>query len=268
MKPVLRRFIDARNRPSALSLVAALLIASHAARAAPQLLVGSDASGTVRNAPADWPASAGRWNGKGARFHAASRKLVFETFREDIRGGSVIAPPGAARFPGVNRYFVAGSETGSADVDGTTVLYVANADGSSPYCLGCVDIRDGENGVAIYRAIASSTDTPATPERQRNATVYANQNKDLAAWHPAVEWILAAVEMPRHGLSHHLGNGELGMFNDLWAIAVDGKTWVQLTDFAASWTHADTVVHLPFQCADSRNCAAGCQYATPQQQHP
>jgi hypothetical protein len=50
------------------------------------------------------------------------------------------------------------------------------------------------------------------------------------------------------------------MFNDLWAISADGKTWVQLTDFSATWQFADDVAKMPFLCADVKNCSLGCQY--------
>jgi hypothetical protein len=65
-----------------------------------------------------------------------------------------------------------------------------------------------------------------------------------------------------------VGNSEIGMFNDLWAVSVDGKIWVQLTDFAATWTQMDSVARLPFQCADKRHCAVGCQYETSGNEHP
>jgi hypothetical protein len=56
---------------------------------APTILVGTGAAGVAHNAPADWPAQAGNWNARGARYHAASDRLVFETYRDDIRGGSI-----------------------------------------------------------------------------------------------------------------------------------------------------------------------------------
>ena len=33
------------------------------------------------------------------------------------------------------------------------MLYVANADGSDPRCIGCSDVIDGVDGAAIYRAL-------------------------------------------------------------------------------------------------------------------
>lgn len=269
-------------KPSRSSLIACALLLSAAMSAcargpvysSPQnpasvrIVVGVDAAGKAHHRPADWPASAGKWNGKGARFHPEGQKLVFETYRNDIRGGSIVAPRGAIKLPGVNRYFVAGPNTGTADVEGTTVLYIANSDGSNPYCIGCTDARDGADGVRIYRATPSTTETAAALVRRPNAVIHANQNKDLAAWHPDGKWIIAAVEMPRHALTHHVGNSEIGMFNDLWAISVDGKTWVQLTDFAASWSHVDAVATMPAQCADKPNCPLGCQYSTSENRHP
>jgi hypothetical protein len=206
------------------SLLAVMLLSFQAAQAAPQLIVGVDASGAVRNAPADWPAEAGPWNGKAARFHAASRKLVFETFREDIRGGSVIAPPGAVKFPGVNRYFVAGPDTGSADVEGTTVLYVANADGSNPYCLGCVHLKDGENGVTIYRALASASDTPATP-RIRGTRSQAQQG--APGFLPDGQHLIVQVEMASHPYQDSVRSPGFGRFFNEFAVRARSRLHVR-----------------------------------------
>jgi hypothetical protein len=138
---------------------------------------------------------------------------------------------------------------------------VAGADGSQPRCIGCTDVVDGRDGVRIFQAEPSAADRPNEPLRKTGFTVYTNQSKDLAAWYPDGQWIFAGVEMPRHALKHHLGNSEVGMFNDLWAISADGKIWVQLTDFASAWQFEDATVFMPFQSSDSSNCPAGSQYA-------
>jgi hypothetical protein len=234
----------------------------------PTIIVGTDADGVVHHAPADWPAAAGPWNGRAARFLAAGRKLVFESYRADIRGGSIAIPLAAAGPPALARTFVAGPGTGTIDATGTTVLYVANADGSDPSCLGCADVRDGENGVRIYRRAPSPTGAVGLAQRRPGAAVYANQNKDVAAWSPDGRWIIASVEMPRHALAHTYGAGEIAMFNDIWAISADGKTWVQLTDFASGWRYVYPSTPLPVPSADRLRCPTGAQYATAAAPHP
>jgi hypothetical protein len=228
--------------------------------AAPIIVVGTDASGVAHNSPTEWPVAAGNWNGKGARYHRATDRLVFETYRDDIRGGSI--PDSNITAAGVTEYFRAGPGTGTSNAAGTTVLYVANGDGSNPSCLGCMDVIDGQDGVAIYKVLPSADATANTPVRQTGATVYANQNKDLAAWHPGGNWLIAGIELPQHALTHALGNAEVGLFNDLWAISVDGKTWVQLTDYAATWTYKDAVAQIPYACAQvaANRCPTACQY--------
>lgn len=227
----------------------------------PFIISGTQADSTSVNAPADWPTEAGDWNAKAARYHAATHKIIFETFREDIVGGSVAAGPDVSA-TGITEYYLAGPATGQLEQSGTTVLYLANADGSEPSCLGCQGVTDGVNGVEIYKALPSSGATPNAMVRQSAMTVYANQNKDLATFHPNGEWVIATVEMPHHAGTHHIGNGEVGIFNDLWAISVDGRQWVQLTDFAGSWEAnlRDPIAMTPFACVDSPNCPSGCQY--------
>jgi hypothetical protein len=228
----------------------------------PAILIGTDAQG-AHNPPRDWPAAAGDWNGKGARYHPATQTLVYETYRDDIRGGSKVDLVNITA-PSVHEYYVAGRKTGTSDESGTTVLYIANADGSAPVCLGCTDVVDGQNGVAIYKVAPSTSATPNALVRQTGAIVYANQNKDLATWYPDGRWIIAGVEMPRHALKHAYGNSEVGMFNDLWAISRDGRTWVQLTDFVPTWTYMDSVAVVPYGCGDTLagHCPAQCQYGS------
>lgn len=228
----------------------------------PVMIIGTDAFGTTHNPATDWTAQAGLWNGKGARFNPATAKLVFESYRDDIRGGSIRPGPGDPPITaaGVTEYYVAGPGSGSFDVSGTTVLYVANADGSSPVCIGCTDAVDGINGVTVYKVLPSTATTPNIIIRQTGAAVYANQNKELATWYPDGTWIIAGIEMPRHALTHAQGSPEMGLFNDLWAISADGKTWVQLTDFSDTWMHMDSVAHLPYACAQTAYCSPGCQY--------
>lgn len=228
----------------------------------PVLLIGTDAVGVSRNRPAEWPSTAGAWNAKGARYNPATRQLVFESYRADIGGGSIGLERGAIRTPGVTSYYYqAGPRTGTVAASGTTVLYVADKDGSRPHCVGCADVVDSRDGVQIFQVLPSPSGIPNAVVRKTGFAVYANQNKDLAAWYPDGKWIFAGVEMPRHALKHDLGNSEVGMFNDLWAISADGKIWVQPTDFAHTWQFFDTSTYLPFQSPDARNCSTGAQYA-------
>jgi hypothetical protein len=226
-----------------------------------ELIVGAR-DGSTAHAPADWPVAAGPWNGKAARFSPARRQLVFETTRLDILGGQLAGTLDPAGGP----YFVAGPQGGTLAPTGTSVLYVAGADGASPRCLGCTTIVDGQDGVAIYKA-ALSAGAPPAPIRQPGAVIYANQNKDLPFWDPSGAWIIAGVELPRHGLPHAQGNSEVGGYVDLWAISVDGKTWVQLTDFAATWPAINATSGRPLQCAEA-GCAAGCQGVIATNSHP
>ncbi len=238
--------------------------------ASPIIIDGADASGTVHNQPSSWPSGAGTWNAKGARYNPATQKIVFETYRPDIIGGSLVSGAILASvylqsgtLTAVTQYYVAGPGTGSSAPSGTSVLYVANRDGTNPTCIGCADIRDGVNGVKIYKALPSASATPNSPVEQVGAFVYANQNKDLASWYPDGQWIIASVEMSTHAITHSIGNSEIGMFNNLWAISLDGKTWVQLTDFASTWgTHQDPTAPMPYECYDASNCpVVFCQYA-------
>ena len=234
----------------------------------PLAIVGVDQSGNVCNSPSDWPAAAGPWNGKGARYNPRTRRLLFETFREDIVGGAVAGKPGEIKAPGVNCFFVAGPGTGAFKPDGTTVLYVSGRNGENPRGIGCRDIVDGQGKMAVYRALLSTSETPNAPQRQARAIVYANQNKDLAAWHPDGQWIFAAVEMNRHALTHDAGNGETGRFNNLWAISVDGNIWVQLTDFEATWRYYDPVAPMPYAAYDVLNAPESARYASLWHRHP
>lgn len=255
------------------SIVSILILAAVAADAFGQIIgpvpiVGADPTGEVHNAPKDWPAAAGVWNGKAARYNPKTQKLVFETFRKDIVGGSIKPGPGQVKATGVDRFYLAGPGTGTEDRDGTTVLYISDRNGENAHAVGCENIENGKNGAAIYLAEPSVTDVPNLHIRQKGIIVYANQNKDLAAWHPNGRWIFAAVEMPRHALTHRIGNGELGMFNNLWAISIDGMTWVQLTNFEETWEYYDPVTMMPYAAIDIRRCPVGPQYANPKNQHP
>lgn len=234
----------------------------------PRPIVGIDPAGVVHNVPKDWPAAAGVWNGKAARYNPLTDKLVFETFRKDILGGSVIPEPGRIKATGVTRFFLAGPRTGIEDQFGTTVLYISDKNGRNAQGIGCEDMEDAKNGVAIYLVQPQATDQPNVPVRQKGGIVYANQNKDLGTWHPNGQWIFAAVEMPHHAVGHNLGNGELGMFNNLWAISVDGKKWVQLTRYETNWEYYDPVAMMPYAALDAKNYPIGLQYSGPGNQHP
>jgi len=112
-------------------------------------LVGTDEHSTAYHQPDDWPAAAGAWNGKAARYNAATRQLMFETYRRDIVGGSIAIGRGA--IPGVRRYYQAGPNSGSEEASGSTVLYVAGADGSQPRCIGCTDVVEAATGCGFSR---------------------------------------------------------------------------------------------------------------------
>ncbi|MGH8132955.1 MAG: choice-of-anchor D domain-containing protein, partial [Steroidobacteraceae bacterium] len=253
---------DASGSPQSVTL------AGTVAAGNPQhFIVGVDPStATTTNAtynqPANWPSTAGPWNGKGAHFNPATQRIVFETYRADLVGGSIQPAPGVIRAAGVTSYFQAGPNTGTVNPSGTTALYVANKDGSAPLCIGCTDVQDGVNGVKIYKVSPSTTATPDAVIEQTGTIVYANQNKDLASWYPSGVWILFSVEMKTHALAHQQGNSEVGMFNDVWAVSPDGLTWVQLTDFASTWApYFDPVAYVPYSSRDTANCATGTQYA-------
>jgi hypothetical protein len=145
---------------------------------------------------------------------------------------------------------------------------VSDADGKGPQCIGCADVSDGVNGVEIYKVLPSASSSPNSVARQAGRTVYANQNKDLPAWHPSGEWIIMGVEFPVHAMNHSNGNSELGMYNDLWAVSLDGRIWVQLTDYVSTWEFSDPVAKTPYACLDIGYCATGCQYATLGSAHP
>lgn len=224
------------------------------------LLIGTDTAGRSHNQPAEWPPEAGTWNAKTAVYSRAANAIAFYSFRNDITGGSIRPGPGAIRAKNVPQYFQAGPATGPFDRSGTAEIYLARPDGTNARCMTCRDLADGENGVTLYQVLPSSTSTPNALVRQTGAAIYANQNKDLATWFPDGKWLIVAVEMPRHALTHDLGVSEKGQYNDLWAMSIDGKTWVQLTDFASTWSLSDPVAVTPYACSDNANCASGCQY--------
>ncbi|MBA2323251.1 MAG: hypothetical protein H0V92_04250 [Pseudonocardiales bacterium] len=229
-----------------------LLLGASAIRAVdPTPIVGTDALAVAHNQPAAWPVAAGNWNGKAARYCAATGKLVFETFREDLIGGSTTPPSGTITAIGVTSYYDAGPATGPDSRSGTTVLYVSDRDGSNPVGIGIQDLVDGVGGVQIYETAPSTSATPNLPVRRTGAKIYANQNKDLAAWTPDGAWLVAGVEMPKHALTHDAGNSEVGGFNNLWAISADGKIWVQLTRYENTWTHYDPVAMIPYAALQS-----------------
>jgi hypothetical protein len=223
-------------------------------------LVGTDPLGVAHKMPQDWPADAGAWNAANAVYNPASGRIAFHVHRFDILGGSLLLD-GGNPVHGVTEYYVAGPGTGSRSVSDTSEVYLAQADGSSAECLTCEDKVDGVSGVALYKVAPATGSTPNAVVRQTGAVVYANQSKDLPTWYVDGTWLVMAVEMPRHAYTHFLGTGELGYFNDLWAVSADGNTWVQLTDYAATWTEGDPVAATPYACADP-SCTAGCQYVS------
>jgi hypothetical protein len=233
----------------------------------PVTIAGTNEAGDPINQPSDWPPEAGEWNAKGASLHVPSGALLFESYREDIRAGS-IADDAIGATLSEKIYYQAGPETGTLHEYGTHVIYVARSNGADPRCIGCVDAVDGVDGVAIYRVRPSNSGSSNAVERRTGRVVYANQHKDLGIWHPSGQWILVPIEMPRHPDRHAIANGEQGFFNDLWAVSTDGKTWVQLTDYASTWTLSDPIARMPFSCQDLRNCPSSrwdgssvrCQY--------
>jgi hypothetical protein len=249
-----------------LCVVAGVL--STPSRAALSLVAGTNDQGEPRNPPAQWPTNAGAWNAKGAQYNVATRRLAFESFREDICGGSVVPEPGVITAPGVDRYFLAGSSSATGSVSGTTVIYIAGRDGENPRPIGDTDIADGVGGAEIYAAVPSTSGVAHAATRQTGAVIYAHQNKDLPAWHPDGGWLFAAVEMPRHALTHDSGNGEKGMFCNLWAISEDGKIWVQLTAYESTWPYFDPVAMTPYANADTNHCPTAWQYVTASNPHP
>ncbi len=74
--------------------------------------------------------------------------------------------------------------------------------------------------------------------------------------------------MKQHALKHDLGNSEVGMFNNLWAISSDGKIWVQLTQYEKTWECYDPVSMIPYAAIDQQNCPQSAQYSSAQNQHP
>ncbi|MCP5432226.1 MAG: hypothetical protein H6923_03040 [Alphaproteobacteria bacterium] len=238
------------------------------------VLVGVDESGAAINPPADWPAEAGPWNGKAARYNEATDALAFETFRADIRGASRLratldpSGTGAASHKFAPLVYEAGPvRPASMESDGTTVLYVSDGEGKGARCIGCADIVDGVDGAQIWKVAPSTDGTPAIPVRLEGARLHANQSKDHPAWTPDGKWLTAAVEMPVHAGIHRIGAGEIGMFTDIYAVSVDGKIWVQLTDWQATWSHADKVSPMPYQ-SDDPLCPTGRQYATAKRPEP
>lgn len=96
---------------------------------------------------------------------------------------------------------------------------------------------------------------------------------------PSGQWVIMAVEMPIHAGFHGMGNGEVGMYNNLYAVytgtATDslgslfGRIWVKLTHWENTWTYFDPVSLTPYDAIDTVNsptrCPTGDQYSNPNQ---
>ncbi len=225
------------------------------------LLVGTDGAGKAHNPPAGWDAARmGAWNGKNAAYDPATRRIAFHVQRSDIVGASVALGSPAAT-PGVTEAFTAGPGA-SLDPSSTTELYLADADGSDPRCLGCEDVVDGDGDVRIYRVLPSQTGAAGSVERQKGAKIFANRSKQLPTFYPGGAWIIVGIEMARHAGTHAKAGAETAFFDDLWAVSADGATWVELTDFASTWSRSDAGGALPISCALGVSlCPGGCQYA-------
>ncbi|MCP5433263.1 MAG: hypothetical protein H6923_08350 [Alphaproteobacteria bacterium] len=263
------------------------------------------------NEPAGWnEGTMGIWNGKAARYNDQTGRLVFETFRKDIEGlafrrdayvGLECLSSGTQSENELSGYvydasYGAGtcssgslSVTPSCSVTGglgpecspaaTTVLYVSDYDGTDAECVGCTDlVHDTSSGAAtviLLKATPSGTLTAGSiSEHPDISTLFAAQNKDTAAWHPLGDWIITTVEMPVHAGIHPIGNGEVGMFTDIWAVYVGdeiedafGKIWVQLTDFQLGWTQFDDVSMIPYDAREDA-CSTGNQYASSDTNYP
>jgi hypothetical protein len=97
--------------------------------------------------------------------------------------------------------------SGRSDGTGTFQLFVAEPDGSRERCLSCADV-------------------PGGPRR--------NQHVGAPTWHTSGEWMVVAVEMPRHRAPHAKCHAGFGAHVDLWAVSPDGRRWRQLTRYASS----------------------------------
>ncbi|MCP5431890.1 MAG: hypothetical protein H6923_01335 [Alphaproteobacteria bacterium] len=290
-------------------LLAALALAGSPALAdnvATSPIVGTT-GGTSYNKPAWWSnATMGDWNGKAARYNDASDRIAYETFRTDdaFKGGSLwrdevtsdtsrkstngaelwlfsadLDPFNPPTLPNdvVSGALGLGQGTDVGGIDGTTVVFVADADGADPQCLGCEEVS-GANGYTILKVDPSTNGTAASFTDVSNVSaerIRIRQNKDMAAWHPSGDWLVVAVEMPVHAGFKNAGNGEVGMFTNIYAVYVHegadfGKIWVKLTDWVATWGSLydnvsimpyDSVDHYPFPDTWSNTrCPAGNQY--------
>jgi dipeptidyl aminopeptidase/acylaminoacyl peptidase len=97
--------------------------------------------------------------------------------------------------------------SGRSDGTGTFQLFVAEPDGSRERCLSCAD-------------------APGGPRR--------NQHVGAPTWHASGEWMVVAVEMPRHRAPHAKCHPGFGAYVDLWAVTPDGRQWRQLTHYASA----------------------------------
>ena len=298
---------------------------------ATEVIVGMDEEGDPINPPTapTWVVGTmGPWNGKAARYNEARDLLAFETVREDIRGASFLRAEktddtsrqsdnplsyfifDASIDPETDQttlkslfpFFEEGGDPENVETYGnapTSVIFITDKDGDNGLCIGCWDVvaTNTAGGVRILKAdpksgtSATGTDFTVMPT---GTTIYARQNKDLAAWHPEGDWIIAAVEMPVHAGLHRAGTGEIGMFTNIYAIYVGtqteagqplfGKIWVQLTDWVSTWGSLydnvsiipyDSIDRLPGDSMDSppgdgidNQCPMGAQYAETDTQYP
>ncbi len=263
------------------------------------------ATGLPVNEPAWWNTGTnGAWNAKAARYNNATNRIAFEAndlsirgrayFRWDVPGGTdgtrqSIDPykePGEtwnlSNYVTVSGPPLAG-KTPEAD-EHTSVVFIANADGTSPVCLGCSDVVPSASVKVVNISPSTNSGMGTVTELTGTAgTIYANQNKDMPVWHPDGKWLFMTIEMKQHGGIHSMGNGEVGTFTDIWAVYADqsdatwfGKLWVRLTDYASTWDHAnsaydffDNVAMMPYYTAETKcDGGANLQYADYAKQMP
>jgi hypothetical protein len=251
------------SRVSVLCLLIACLNAQPVGR--PILVAGRNGE-DPGHPPVDWnETTMGPWNATEPSYNPATGRLLYQSSRGDLAAKSY-ALTGACSGAGLE-YFSAGPVQGIQVCESSpaTVIYVDGPNGGQAFCIGCEDVID--DGSPTSRFFVYKNGTRAAPGTHGP---YAVQSKQIPTWHPSGRWIAVSVEMPAHIGSSASAGGETGYYNDLWAVSDDGRTWVQLTDFAATWPvefRLGAAALTPYRCNQSA-CSAGCQYVKPGFEHP